>query len=158
MAFAPAWPPSVDARCSPRAAPRVASVSRRSELRISAVASAAVLRQSAYRLRGARAFEAVFRGGTRFDGCFLQLIAAPAAGTPGRVGYVIARRAIPRAVDRNRLRRRLREAVRVARPALTRFDLILRVRGAIARRDIGAAAAEGRELIARVAAHPDGAA
>lgn len=100
----------------------------------------------------------MFRGGTRFDGRFLQLIAAPAAGTPGRVGYIIARRAIPRAVDRNRLRRRLREAVRLARPAVARFDLILRVRGAIARGDILAAAAEGRALIAHVAAQPAGAA
>jgi ribonuclease P protein component len=102
-------------------------------------------------LRGARAFEAVFRAGTRFDGRFLQLIAAPAAGTPGRVGYIIARRSIPRAVDRNRLRRRLREAVRLARPAIARFDVIMRVRGALARADVLAAAAEGRELIARVA-------
>jgi ribonuclease P protein component len=60
----------------------------------------------------------VFRTGVRLDGRFLQLVAAPATATPGRIGYIIARRSIPLAVDRNRLRRRLRVAVRAARPAV----------------------------------------
>jgi ribonuclease P protein component len=111
-------------------------------------------RARAYRLCGARAFEAVFRTGLRLDGRFLQLVAAPAVGSPGRVGYIIARRAIPLAVDRNRLRRRLREAVRHARPAAAAFDMILRVRGAIAPSDIAAAATEGGRLIAQLVAAP----
>jgi ribonuclease P protein component len=86
------------------------------------------------------------------DGRFLQLVAAPAALSPGRVGYIIPRRAIPLAVDRNRLRRRLREAVRAARPPLERLDVILRVRQSIARADVPAAAAEGRELLQRTLA------
>ena len=111
-------------------------------------------RAHTYRLRGERAFEAVFRTGVRLDGRFLQLVATPAERSPGRVGYIIARRAIPLAVDRNRLRRRLREAVRHARPAAAAFDMILRVRGAIAPSDIVAAAAEGGHLIARLVASP----
>ena len=86
------------------------------------------------------------------DGRFLQLVAASAATDPGRVGYIIPRRAIPLAVDRNRLRRRMREAVRAARPALERFDVILRVRQPIARLDILAASAEARELLRRALA------
>jgi ribonuclease P protein component len=79
------------------------------------------------------------------------LIAAPAAQDPGRVGYVIGRKALPRAVDRNRLRRRLREHVRAARPAVERYDIVLRVRGRMDRKDIAAAAAEAPVLLARLA-------
>jgi ribonuclease P protein component len=103
-------------------------------------------------LRGARAFEAVFRTGVRLDGRYLQLIAAPAAQRPGRIGFIIARRSIPLAVDRNRLRRRLREAVRAARPAAARFDMILRVRQAIARGEMRAAANEAATLLLRLPA------
>lgn len=79
------------------------------------------------------------------------MIAAPAAQDPGRVGYVIGRKALPRAVDRNRLRRRLREHVRAARPAVERYDIVLRVRGRMDRKDIAAAAAEAPVLLARLA-------
>jgi ribonuclease P protein component len=88
----------------------------------------------------------------RVDGRFLQLVAAPAACAPGRVGYIIPRRAIPRAVDRNYLRRRLREVARAARPPLERFDVILRVRQPIARADLAAASSEARELMRRAIA------
>ena len=88
----------------------------------------------------------------RVDGRFLQLVAAPAACNPGRVGYIIPRRAIPLAVDRNYLRRCLRETARAARPALERFDVILRVRQPIARADLAAASSEARELMRRAVA------
>ncbi|MGE5170397.1 MAG: ribonuclease P protein component [Rudaea sp.] len=107
-------------------------------------------RAARYRLSGTGAFEAVFRSGTRYDAHFLQLIAAPAARPPGRVGYVIGRKSIRNAVDRNRLRRRLRESVRAVRPAVEAFDVILRVRGPTARNDIAAAVAESRRLLARL--------
>ena len=105
-----------------------------------------------YRLRGAKAFEALFRRGTRHDAEFLQLIAAPAAQAPGRIGFVIARKAMRRAVDRNRLRRKLREAVRTARPAIDAFDIVLRVRRSVARDEIAAAAAEGALLLRKLGA------
>ena len=105
-------------------------------------------------MRGARAFEAIFKSGRRFDGRFLQLLAAPAGASCGRVGYIIARRSIPLAVDRNRLRRRLREAMRAARPAVCEFDVILRVRAPVPRASVLAAAHEGAGLIARLLAEP----
>lgn len=107
-----------------------------------------------YRLSGAAAFEAVFRSGRRYDAHFLQLIAAPAARFPGRVGYVIARKSIRNAVDRNRLRRRLRESVRAVRPAVEAFDVILRVRRPMARTDIALAHGESRRLLARLVEMP----
>ena len=69
---------------------------------------------------------------------------------PGRVGYVIGRKAMPRAVDRNRLRRRLRERVRAARPAVVPYDIILRVRRSVKREDIDAAVGESVALLARL--------
>jgi ribonuclease P protein component len=56
------------------------------------------------------------------------------------------------AVDRNRLRRKLRETVRVARPAIEAFDVILRVRRNVTRREIGDAAAEAPRLLAKLTA------
>lgn len=103
-------------------------------------------------MRGARAFEALFRTGVRLDGRHLQIVAAPAAQAPGRVGYIIPRRSIPLAVDRNRLRRRLREIIRAARPAVARYDVIVRVRTAIARDEIGGAIAEAAQLLGRLTA------
>jgi len=80
------------------------------------------------------------------------LIAAPAAQSPGRVGYVIGRKLMRRAVDRNRLRRRLRESMRAARPAIEAFDIILRVKRPVSRSGIEAANAESRQLLARTIA------
>jgi ribonuclease P protein component len=80
------------------------------------------------------------------------LIAAPAAQAPGRVGFVIARKAMRRAVDRNRLRRKLRVAVRAARPAIEAFDIVLRVRRSVARDEIATAAGEGERLLAKLTA------
>ena len=78
------------------------------------------------------------------------MIAAPAAQVPGRVGYVIGRKAMPRAVDRNRLRRRLRERVRASRPAVLRYDIILRVRRSVSRGDIEAAVNESVALLRKL--------
>jgi ribonuclease P protein component len=57
---------------------------------------------------------------------------------------------MPRAVDRNRLRRRLREIVRAARPALDAYDVIVRVRSAVPAVEVPAAAADGARLVQRL--------
>ncbi len=82
----------------------------------------------------------------------MQLVAATAAESPGRVGYVIGSKALPRAVDRNRLRRRLRETVRALRPALARYDVILRVKSVANRAELDAAAEEAASLLAALVA------
>ena len=77
----------------------------------------------------------------------MQLVAAAAAQTPGRIGYVIGRKTLPRAVDRNRLRRRLRETVRAMRPALMPYDVILRVKKVANRMELDAAVSEAASLL-----------
>ncbi|HSQ82901.1 MAG TPA: ribonuclease P protein component [Casimicrobiaceae bacterium] len=119
------------------------------------IAPAPRIGNSRYRLRGIGAFEAVFRTGARHDARYLQLIAAPAAQPPGRVGYVIGRKMMPRAVDRNRLRRRLREMLRAARPALEAFDVILRVKRSVARTEIDMVLGEAQRLLARLPGSAD---
>ena len=53
-----------------------------------------------------------------------------------------------RAVDRNRIRRKLREVVRALRPALASYDVILRVKRARTRAEQDAAAHEAQRLLA----------
>ena len=65
---------------------------------------------------------------------------------------MIAAKAIPRAVDRNRLRRRLRETLRGARPAVEIYDVIVRVKRSVARSEILTAAAEGSALVEKLLA------
>ena len=77
----------------------------------------------------------------------MQLVAAPASSPPGRTGYVIGRKVSVRAVDRNRIRRKLREVIRAMRPALAEFDLIVRVKRAANRNEQDAAVREAQELL-----------
>jgi len=63
---------------------------------------------------------------------------------------VISGKAMPRAVDRNRLRRRLRETARAARPALESYDVIVRVKRSVAPEEIAGAAAEGAALLRKL--------
>ena len=46
----------------------------------------------------------------------MQLVSVRAAKPLGRAGFVVGRKALPRAIDRNRLKRLLREMLRTARP------------------------------------------
>jgi ribonuclease P protein component len=57
---------------------------------------------------------------------------------------------MPRAVDRNRLRRRLREIVRAARPPLDRYDVIVRVKNPVSATEVSAAVVEGARLLHRL--------
>jgi ribonuclease P protein component len=107
-----------------------------------------------FRLTGVGAFETVFRDGRWREGDLLQLIAAPAGTPPGRVGFVVGRKAFPRAVDRNRVRRLLREAVRRARPGIEAFDMILRATRGCPRQDTRRFAVEADRLLAALVAGP----
>jgi ribonuclease P protein component len=100
-----------------------------------------------YRLRGAAQFAAVFRAGRRIEGTRLQLVAAPATAGVGRVGYIIGSRQLRRAIDRNRLKRMLREAIASRREQLNAFDVVLRLRRACTPEELKIAAAEAAALL-----------
>jgi ribonuclease P protein component len=109
-----------------------------------------------FRLSGIGAFDAIFRDGRRHEGRYIQLIAAPAARIPGRAGFVVGRKVLRRAVDRNRFKRLVREALRRARPQIATMDLIVRLKRPLCGDEITAAASETTALIATCAglSHP----
>jgi ribonuclease P protein component len=89
----------------------------------------------------------LFRDGRRFTADHLQVLAVPAPHAAGRVGYVIGKQQLAHAVDRNYVRRILREAVRGRRPALDRFDIVVRLRGRCARAALPGLAREAEQLL-----------
>lgn len=103
-----------------------------------------------YRLTGQGAFDALFKGGRRREGAYVQLVYAPAQALPGKVGFVLARKALPLAVDRNRVRRMFRERVRAARPALEAYDVIVRLKRGCPRSEFGVVSAEAARLLAEL--------
>ena len=66
---------------------------------------------------------------------------------PGCVGFIIPAKQLRRPVDRNLLRRVLREAVRSRRPDVERFDIILRLSRACARQRLRSLALEAKDLV-----------
>ena len=64
-----------------------------------------------FRLRRKADFDTVMRGRRVYSGRALVALATPAAGAEMRVGVTVSRR-LKTAVERNRARRRLREAAR----------------------------------------------
>lgn len=104
-------------------------------------------------LTGQGAFEAVFRTGRRRDGELVQLVSAKAARECGRVGFVIGRKALPRAVDRNRVRRLLRVALDEASAFTEGLDVIVRVKRGTPRAELASIVAETTRLLASLATH-----
>ena len=104
-----------------------------------------------FRLTGTGAFEGIFRSGRRREGEYVQLVSTAAARASGRVGFVIGRKALPLAVDRNRVRRMLRVALQQARPAIDRFDLIVRLKRGAPRAEFPRILREATELLAAIA-------
>jgi len=64
-----------------------------------------------------------------------------------RPGIVIGRKALPRAVDRNKVRRMLRVRLSHARPAIERYDLVLRLKKAAPRTEFHLIADEATKLL-----------
>jgi ribonuclease P protein component len=111
-----------------------------------------VLANRRRRLTGTGAFEAVFRTGRRSEGEYLQLVSVAAARADGRVGFVIGRKALPRAVDRNRVRRMLRVVLRDARPAIGDLDVIVRVKRSVPRSAFPLIVVEAARMLAALPA------
>ena len=105
-----------------------------------------------FRLTGSGAFETVFRSGRRREGAYLQVVSVAAARECGRAGFVIGRKALPLAVDRNRVRRMLRVVLRNARPAIDGYDVIVRLKRGAPRAEFPSIAVEAARLLATLAA------
>jgi ribonuclease P protein component len=77
----------------------------------------------------------------------VQIISAPANQRPGRVGFVVGRKVLPRAVDRNRLKRLLREFLRASRREVRAFDLVVRLKRPVTAQTLSEVAREAAALI-----------
>lgn len=77
----------------------------------------------------------------------MRLMATPAKTTLGRVGFVIGKRELKLAVDRNYARRLMREAVRLRRPGIERFDIVLRLRRRCETPDVAELGSEAAALL-----------
>lgn len=81
---------------------------------------------------------------------------APAQREPGRAGLVVGRRVLPLAVDRNRMKRKLREALRRARPAIEVHDLVVRLKRPAPGPELDAAVEEATAMIGELMGRPSG--
>lgn len=87
----------------------------------------------------------------------MQLVhveAGEGAAEGGRYGFVVGRKALPRAVDRNRFKRIVRERLRQVREQASRYDLVIRLKRPVPRDAVDAAAAEAVALIDRCLLSP----
>lgn len=80
-----------------------------------------------YRLKKTDEFSSVFAFRRSLRGGPFQLFYRPNGLTSARLGVVVGKRFVRHAVKRNRVKRVVREAFRLARPGLPAFDLVLRV-------------------------------
>ncbi len=74
-------------------------------------------------------FRVTYDAGRSSAGRYIVMWLRPTGGPPGQVGFVATKRLFPRAVDRNRARRLLREAYRLSQHhLLPELDMILLAR------------------------------
>jgi ribonuclease P protein component len=105
-----------------------------------------------HRFRGPEAFRDMLRGPRKFTGILVVLHVAPAAASASRFGISVGRRSAPRAVDRNRIKRRAREAFRRHPVKQVPLDLVLTLTPRFDLSKVDAFAREVGELLERAQA------
>jgi len=84
--------------------------------------------ERARRLRKGREFDELYEQGTVVSGPLLVLRYRANGGPLTRWGFAVGRRTARKAVERNRVRRRLREAARTL-PVAEGYDIVVTARG-----------------------------
>lgn len=106
-------------------------------------------------LRGSGDFEKVYRTGKRYEGNFLTAFVLPNSLTQHRLGITASRKALGKAVNRNRAKRLLRETFRVTRPRLNllqqKYDWVLNARRTLLYPESQKRLVEFEKIIASVA-------
>lgn len=106
-------------------------------------------------LRGSNDFQRVYKTGKRYEGHLLTVFVLPNSLPQHRLGITASRKALGKAVDRNRAKRLLREAFRLTRPHLDRltrkYDWVLNARRSLLSLEGRRPSDEFEKMIAKVA-------
>ncbi len=92
-------------------------------------------------------FEAVLADGRRSGGKHFLVRALPNAGDGPRLGLIVGKKAAPRAVDRNRVKRLIRIVHRELAAELDALDVVVQLRGSPRGSDNAALFKELQELL-----------
>lgn len=85
------------------------------------------------RLRRKSEFEAVYARGRRFGDAYFGIVARANEAGYARLGLAVATKAAGNSVERNRVRRVIRETFRLRQREFPALDLVVSARGAVAR-------------------------
>ena len=106
-------------------------------------------------LRGSNDFQKVYRQGKRYDGALMTAFVLPNNLSHNRFGITASRKALGKAVNRNRAKRLLKETFRLRISAVNtltkRYDWVFNAKGRLPSLKVTAAIEEFENLILRVA-------
>lgn len=123
MASVLAWPPRPAAGCCHVAVPRAVFAFARDLSTSVEHASSRFTRAS--RLTQPTQYKQVFAGARRRGDRYFTILSIPNAHEQARLGMAVSRRNMPRAVDRNRIKRLIRESFRQHRADLSARDIVV---------------------------------
>ncbi len=105
-------------------------------------------------LRDSREFQHVYRNGKRYDGVFITVFVIENQGLQHRLGVTASKKALGKAVQRNRAKRLLRETFRSNEPSLRalarNYDWVLNAKAAVLNEKVHAPERELAGIIEKV--------
>jgi len=105
-------------------------------------------------LRDSREFQNVYRNGKRYDGVFITVFVIENQGLQHRLGVTASKKALGKAVQRNRAKRLLRETFRSneasLRALVRQYDWVLNAKAAVLTQKVHAPGQELAGIIEKV--------
>jgi ribonuclease P protein component len=105
-------------------------------------------------LRDTSEFQHVYRNGKRYEGVFITAFVIENQGPNHRLGVTASKKALGKAVQRNRAKRLLRETFRLSEALLSdlgnRYDWVLNAKAAVLRHKVDAPSQELKGIIEKV--------